>query len=378
MKTAGQRTETFRSELMRPRLSPFIAALATVLIGLALANRRLSLETLRGLPLPSALASETDDVTKAMWEIASQSDMAAPALIAVGASAMREAFEDDDIVAARLRAADVHPRSYIPLITSGQTLTESLALLTSMQAPAGSIVLIQLTPTRLSLPVGTAEAEVLNPRFPLLDYAEVRRLLRDVGHSVYPSPGLLRARGWLFYYATQALNPRIRDCLESGPRGLAVGECLRRISSDPWVVHPAAFRQHMYDDVALPRATKEQLARRLALQLVGAGESALDFGALAAARIDTECRKKGWKPVWVRLPIDSSAIGAERTADLAIDTLLSSPWLPAAAVVDLRHLPLPDDAFYDIHHVRRAGRAAIIDSLVPRAVALFGTSHGPA
>jgi hypothetical protein len=358
------------TELRRPRLAPLIAAMSVVLLALWIANARLTVDVLRRAPLSAVLASENDDVTRAMWLVAQSESLRGPAVVAVGASAMREALETAPIMAARIDRMSPHAAAYLPLFTAGQTLTESLVLISALEAPPGSIVMVQLTPIRFAVTAAAAAAEAANPRLPLLDYASVGALLDARGIRPTLLPRILRARGYFANSMIQRVTPSLRDCLVWQAVHPTPRECVGRLLSQPWFRVAGPFRDHAYPDVARSIPDKMMLARQLALELSTRGDAAREFSPAVAARIEAICADRRWRLLWVRLPHDPLDPRVIQSIDREIDRMLANAGSPARDVLDLRDRFDESDDFYDLHHVRSAGRRILTDTILAHVGAL--------
>jgi hypothetical protein len=363
----------FLHEIQRPRLAPLVGGLLTVGAVLVIADHRLTLESLRNVPLSAVLGNETDGNTRAIWVLAARRDTNGPSFIAIGGSVLWRALDDEPAILERFHASGVDKVPYVPLLISNETLTETLALLTTLEAPAGSVVVANMSPMRLSMPVEVAESEARFPRLPLLDYSEVLRLLAEQGHIVHQPPELWRLRGWLSIYLTQRLGEALYDCahrdLEAGAPFACASRLLiasrRRVTS---------LKYRTYPDTALPIELKRTEARELSLQLLAQEHTVPLFGEAVARRIEDVCRRRGWRIVWVRLPVDPLARNAEQFLDHNVDETLDLPRQGNTTELDLRVMPFGSSDFIDLHHLRAGGASIVTDSIVARVTSILRTT----
>ena len=354
-------------------LGPLVAAIATVAIVLASVDQRLLLHWVGELPLGSVLAEDVDDVTAANWTVLRSSGSRETAVIALGASGIREALPDQERILEELRERGIEQIRYLPLFASGESLVESLALLSTVTAPSGSVVVVDLSPGRLSLSARRGVAEVRLPRFALLDYSEVLQVLAEQGHQISELPEIWRARGWLARYSRQRISFLTRRCRVAARDNWQRLACVRVLMVPGTWTETHSFRQHLYPDTALSLAVKENMARRLSFAYRAQGPTSPPFAVAMTRRIEDLCSRRGWRLLWVRLPTDPVARVVERDRQQRLENLLLRASENGNSVLDLYTASFRSDQFYDLHHVRQRGALILTDSILARISLLLRT-----
>jgi hypothetical protein len=347
------------------RLGPLLAALVVWGAGVLFANSRLGLERFRGVPEAAIVRSRTDDVGHVLYTLANSVPPRSSAVVLLGSSAFREGFPEPSAMMTRLRARGV-ASSWLLLATSGQTLAESIALADFTSAPPGSILVIHLTPERVTTQRSDVEQELAAPGIPFLADSSVRRLAFGSGHGSRV-PALLKYRTWLEHALYSRLGTEGYACAVRLHRlNLSALGCTLHALTAPAPSEP--YRLFNYPPHPLQAAVKDSLARIAHFQAVMRRE--LDAGLAAELLADLTRREAahGVSVLLLRLPSAPRVRDAEASLEAQFRTVERRAEAAGARVLDLSEAAFADSDFYDLHHLLPAARERIADALL-RALA---------
>jgi hypothetical protein len=293
-----------------------------------------------------------------MWRLANVDSTAKSTVVLLGGSAAREAVAAPETMRETLAQQAGRSIEYESLATSGQTMTETLALATSLRLARGSLLLVQLNLTRLAVERDQAIAELDEPRMPLLDYGEVAQVLRGGRRDYSTRPHLLRARGWLSNLLRSRIRPELKSCRT--PRGFARdGEaCIGAAFVGPRLTKAPVYQNFVYPDSSLAAAVKAQLTTTYAAQLAAAEPQDYRLGSSLLVRVAELAHQRGWRMAVLVLPSDPRIVPLERTYEARLGIGVDAAERAGASLIDLRDTAaFTSDTFYDLHHLRASGRA---------------------
>lgn len=314
----------------RPQLAPLLAALASVALALAAANHALSPEHLRTLDPEALRTSVEDDAGMIAGTLMRPIQWNTHRVVALGGSAMREAAPDQMLV----------------LAGSGQTLTESYAILEALTAPESTVVLLHLTPHRLAALVTDASEEVNRTRMPAITGTGVRDALAARGVASPKAPALLQNRAWASRWIRGRLNRHAVRCL----LGFAC-------APGTLLIPLPRYGYHHYADLSLSAAEKDSLARLEGLQLSFVSDGDIAFGGDLLAGLSALSAKRGWLLYLVTLPADPRVRAIEARFYARQATVDALARASGARRLDMRldEKSFTSDDFVDLHHVRPSG-----------------------
>lgn len=345
--------EHLRLRAFTPDLSPLLVALATTLLAIVALASTFSRSRLAAMEPASLRAEVDDDAAVVAGRLLRMGAPSAPVRVFLGGSALREAVDDS-----------AHG-SILNFATSGQTLSESLAILETLSLAPGSTVVVHLTPMRLGESQADAVRAIEHPRMPFVRTEALVHVLGEAGIPVSTWPDVVRNREWMARFLRRRLDPRLLACE-------VLAACTQ--PDAPW--RPIApYRVHQYADSVLPPAVKDSLATLYNLQVRLVSTQQLRLGQAIILEMAGIAAARKLRLILVQLPADP---GARKTEDLfysRADVTRLRGHMEAAGVriVDLRPMEsrLPSSSFYDLHHVRSSTRMAL-DTLM-----LIGSGNGP-
>lgn len=347
------------------RLVPIVAALLTAAAAVEAADLVLRPQLFGGAPESEVLASSNDDLAHVVFEAVNLPRLAVPAVVILGASAMREALPPPVAMERLLQAGVGRTVPYVALAASGETLGETLTLFDALDVAPGSLAVVHVSTGTVSYSLADADQDVGSPRLPLLPDTALRRLVRTRGEAAPWMPALLRNRVWLASLIEGRMSTGATECIRR-LIGLRPGSgCPVPVLLWPWSGAPTGYRYFDYPPYPLQAAAKDSLAILERLEAQMRADRDPSFTAAALSLLIAHAQARGIHLLLVRLPRDPKA----RIAEVGFEKGFAG----AAALArssGIAYRDLADSAdftsaeFFDLHHLLPVARQRLAGVLV--------------
>lgn len=346
-----QRLAALRADIAATTPASVLLALVTLLVTLHLLARGLEHLTEDRLSLEQRFVDGTSYVSHRVANERFDADLN---LVLLGASVTRESVLPDAELERRLAAVHGGSVRVRNLGCTNQTLQESYAILASLDAPPGTVVLMQSSFRKLNKDAAWYRDELLAPRFTNVEFESVLRFHGPVQAALYhATPDLLRVRTPISHYL------EVRSCaLATLWDPQASAHCLR----------PIRVVRHFYSrETQLSPGQKRSYVAEVEATRLPEAVAHHEEGYRWLGRLRDLAAERGFRYVLLDYPVAPLARPMERRVRAMIDYESSVEPLAGTARWDLAFDPdFADRDYHDTYHLIGSGKDKLSEKLIDR------------
>jgi hypothetical protein len=335
-----------------------LTAAVLLLMSLAFANWWLEGDPLAQLPLQLVLATERDDHGFVSHAARNYGQPGRPAIAVIGTSALREGLQATPIMERLVKERFGQTATFRNLSTFDQTLTETLALASTIPINADTVLVIEIKPRRLAHEADQLRGAYSTPRLIGVRDEAVFDFLRkhDLGSNRIPA--LWRYRTAIRHYLNGRLDHRFRSRLADLVTMHCGAECVTGLVGGPWLRTPRRYLQFAYPDLSLPQERLKRLQQKIASTRIPEFHKNHALGTTAAGGIIEAARAKGATVLLMEPPRHPYSIEAYAAIDPLYRGDIAALTKSGAKYIDLsKAAAIGPESFYDLDHLRPAGRS---------------------